>query len=165
MTVQIAVRLDDSQTPVQQGAAFQVLIFPFRPQEEGFVYALFRRQDSGYWHGVAGGGEAGESPLQTAHQEAGMGDGVEFVLGSRATMPVVAMTGEFSRGPQVLVIPEYAFGLGVENASFVCRMHSVSPFERERTQTPSHSHLTHDRLVLPPVAAIAVDPPLGGAWV
>ncbi|MGH3825090.1 MAG: NUDIX domain-containing protein [Pseudonocardiaceae bacterium] len=102
-------------------AAFQVLVFPFRPEGDGFVYALFRREDAGYWQGVAGGGEVGESPLQAARreacEEAGVGDGADFVmLDARATMPVVAVTGEFTWGPQVLVIPEYAFGVGVKNA-------------------------------------------------
>ncbi len=93
---------------------------PFRRTEAGFAYALFRREDAGYWQGVAGGGEAGESPLEAARreafEEAGVGDGAGFVvLDSRATMPVLAVTGAFTWGPEVLVIPEYAFGAGVED--------------------------------------------------
>ena len=85
---------------------------------DDFVYALLRREDAGYWQGVAGGGEAGESPLEAARreasEEAGIGGAAEFVaLDSRATMPVVAVTGEFTWGPDVLVIPEYAFGAEV----------------------------------------------------
>lgn len=100
-------------------AASQVLVFPFRREGDGFVYGLFRREDASYWQGVAGGGEAGESPLEAAHrealEEAGVGDGAEFVaLDTRATMPVIAVTGEFTWGPEVLVIQEYAFGVGVE---------------------------------------------------
>ncbi|MGH3512776.1 MAG: NUDIX domain-containing protein [Pseudonocardiaceae bacterium] len=100
-------------------AAFQVLVFPFRREGDDFVYALFRRQDAGYWQGVAGGGEAGESPLEAARreasEEAGVAAGADFVvLDARATVPVVAVTGEFTWGPEVLVIPEYAFGAGVE---------------------------------------------------
>lgn len=111
-----------SVTEIDTGrAAFQVVVFPFRREGQGFVYALFRRQDAGYWQGVAGGGEAGESPLEAARreaaEEAGVGDGAQFVvLDARATMPVVAVTGEFSWGPRVLVIPEYAFGVGVDSA-------------------------------------------------
>jgi dATP pyrophosphohydrolase len=80
---------------------------------------LFRREDAGYWQGVAGGGEVGESPWEAARreafEEAGVGDGAEFVvLDARATMPVVAVTGEFTWGPEILVIPEYAFGVGIE---------------------------------------------------
>ncbi|MGH3828631.1 MAG: NUDIX domain-containing protein [Pseudonocardiaceae bacterium] len=102
-------------------AAFQVVVFPFRREGDGFVYALLRRQDAGYWQGAAGGGEVGESPLQAARreacEEAGVGDGAVFVvLDARTTVPVVAVTGEFTWGPEVLVIPEYAFGAGVESA-------------------------------------------------
>ncbi|MGH3521378.1 MAG: NUDIX domain-containing protein, partial [Mycobacterium sp.] len=102
-------------------AAFQVLVLPFRRDGDGFVYALLRRQDAGYWQGVAGGGEAGESPFEAARreasEEAGIGDGTKFVaLDARATVPVVAVTGEFTWGPETLVIPEYAFGAGVDGA-------------------------------------------------
>jgi dATP pyrophosphohydrolase len=100
-------------------AAFQVLVFPFRRGGHGFVYALFRREDAGYWQGVAGGGEAGESPLEAARreafEEAGVGGAAGFVaLDARATLPVVAVTGEFTWGPEVLVVPEYAFGVGID---------------------------------------------------
>jgi hypothetical protein len=47
-------------------AVFRVLVFPFRRAVDGVVYALFRREDAGYWQGVAGGGEVGESPLEAA---------------------------------------------------------------------------------------------------
>ncbi len=102
-------------------AAFQVLVLPYRQTPEGFQYALFRRSDAAYWQGVAGGGEAGESPLQAARreavEEAGLAGDCEFVaLDARATIPVVYVTGEFTWGPDVLVIPEYAFGARVEES-------------------------------------------------
>lgn len=92
-------------------AEFQVLVIPFRHDGNGFVYALLRRRDAGYWQGVAGGGEVGESPLATARrevrEEAGVDGGAELVaLDARAMVPVVAVTGEFTWGPEVLVIPE-----------------------------------------------------------
>jgi dATP pyrophosphohydrolase len=101
-------------------APFQVLVFPFRRQGDEFVYALFRREDAGYWQGVAGGGDAGESPLEAARretlEEAGLGVDTEFgALDARASMPVVAVTGEFTWGPSVPVIPEYAFGAGTSS--------------------------------------------------
>jgi dihydroneopterin triphosphate diphosphatase len=108
-----------TQTEVGR-APFQVLVFPYRREGNDFVYALFRREDAGYWQGVAGGGEAGESPLEAARretmEEAGVGEDAEFVtLDACATMPVVAVTGEFTWGPDVLVIPEYTFGAAVAN--------------------------------------------------
>jgi len=99
-------------------AAFQVLVLPYR-QARDVQYALFRRSDDAHWQGVAGGGEAGESPLQAARreaaEEAGLVGDFEFVeLDARATIPVVHVTGEFTWGPDVLVIPEFTFGVGVD---------------------------------------------------
>lgn len=58
---------------------FQVLVLPFRVAEDrGREYAVFRRADDLQWQGVAGGGEAGETPLAAARrellEEAGLGD-------------------------------------------------------------------------------------------
>jgi dATP pyrophosphohydrolase len=45
-------------------------------------------------------------------EEAGLGGDCGFVaLDARATIPVVYVTGEFTWGPEGLVIPEYAFGV------------------------------------------------------
>lgn len=105
-------------------AAFQVLVLPYRRTEEGLLYALFRRSDGAYWQGVAGGGEAAESPLEAARREAteetGLaGDREFFELDSRSTIPVLHVTGEFTWGPDVLVIPEYAFGVRSDSAELV----------------------------------------------
>jgi dATP pyrophosphohydrolase len=106
-------------------AAFQVLVFPYRGEPAGdLVYALFRRADASYWQGIAGGGEEQETPLEAARreaaEEAGIPGSAEFVaLDSVATIPVVNVTGEFSWGPEVLVIPEHAFGARCEGAELV----------------------------------------------
>jgi dATP pyrophosphohydrolase len=109
---------------VGRRAAFQVLVLPVRQTEAGLLYALFRRSDGVYWQGVAGGGEAGESPLEAARreasEEAGLVGDFEFLeLDARATIPVVHVTGEFTWGPDVLVIPEFAFGVRVANAELL----------------------------------------------
>ncbi|WP_055522676.1 NUDIX domain-containing protein [Streptomyces graminilatus] len=101
---------------VEDRAPFQVLVLPYRQTEGGLLYALFRRLDGAYWQGVAGGGEAGEAPLQAARretaEEAGLAGDFEFIeLDARASIPVVSVTGEFTWGPEVLVLPEYAFGV------------------------------------------------------
>lgn len=68
-----------------------------------------------YWQGVAGGGEGDESPEEAARrelsEEAGVGRDVPLLaLDSRASVTVVAVTGGLTFGPDVLMIPEYAFG-------------------------------------------------------
>lgn len=112
-------------------AAFQILVFPYRDDGAGgFVYALFKRSDAGYWQGVAGGGEAGESPLVAARretaEEAGLPLDADFTaLDSTATIPVVNVTGDFRWGPDVLVIPEHAFGvLGAQTDLSVSSEHT-----------------------------------------
>ena len=52
-------------------APFEVLVYPYRGLPDGrFVYALFRRADAGFWQGIAGGGEDGETPLEAVRREA-----------------------------------------------------------------------------------------------
>ncbi|HEV2373033.1 MAG TPA: NUDIX domain-containing protein [Streptosporangiaceae bacterium] len=98
-------------------AAFQVLVFPYRDSgADGLEYALFRRAEGEYWQGVAGGGEGAETPLDAARREAAEEAGIprdaDFAaLDSVATIPVVNVTGDFRWGPDVLVIPEYTFGV------------------------------------------------------
>ena len=104
-------------------APFQVLVLPYRiTPDNTFHYALFRRGSStgGYWQGIAGGGENSESPLESAkretQEEAGIHPNNEFIkLDSFAMVPVVNVCG-FRWGSDVLVIPEYCFGVKVEQA-------------------------------------------------
>lgn len=105
-------------------APFQVLVLPYHRTGDDVVYALFRRADAGYWQGVAGGGENNESPLEAARrelsEETGIGTGAELLaLDSRSTIPVVNVTGDFSFGPDVLVLPEYAFGARCSSSALV----------------------------------------------
>jgi len=103
-------------------APFQVLVFPYRVMPNNKVlYAVFRRELStgAYWQGIAGGGENGESPLEAAKreafEEAGIKPHSEYIeLDSYAMIPVVNVCG-FRWGKDVLVIPEYCFGVRVED--------------------------------------------------
>ncbi|HEU4452143.1 MAG TPA: NUDIX domain-containing protein [Longimicrobium sp.] len=104
-------------------APFQVLVFPFVRAAGGVRYAVFRRADAAEecWQGIAGGGEEGESPAAAARreawEEAGIGpDRPLFALDSRCTIPVVAVAG-LLWGPEVLVIPEHAFGVELDSES------------------------------------------------
>jgi dATP pyrophosphohydrolase len=102
-------------------APFQILIFPFIKNEQGLIeYAVFRRSDGDYWQAIAGGGEEGEVPEQTAIRELQEEAGIPICnrmtrLDSKAFIPVVGITGEFTWGNDVFVIPEYTFGVEVEN--------------------------------------------------
>jgi len=104
-------------------APFQVLIFPFHHNRgKNFEYAIFRRNEStgGYWQGIAGGGEKGETVFEAAKREAWEEAGIPndsrfIVLDSVATIPVEGVVGGFLWGEEVYVIPEHCFGVEVKN--------------------------------------------------
>ena len=51
-------------------AKYQILVFPYSLAKDGYYkYALFEREDLGIWQGIAGGGENGETPLESAKRE------------------------------------------------------------------------------------------------
>ncbi len=99
-------------------APFQVLVIPYfilSPSE--ILYAVFRRlmDGRGCWQAIAGGGEDDETPEQAARREAWEEAGIEphsdyLALNCMAMIPVVNVAG-FSWGENVLVIPEYCFGV------------------------------------------------------
>jgi dATP pyrophosphohydrolase len=102
-------------------APFQVLIFPYIRDEQGLIeYAIFRRSDGDYWQAIAGGGEEGEIPEEAARreiqEEAGIPSNSNITsLDSKAFIPVVSVTGEYTWGDDVFVIPEHTFGVRVEH--------------------------------------------------
>jgi len=102
-------------------APFQVLVLPFRHKLGGQPeYAIFRRRDEGYWQFIAGGGENNEKPVETARrealEEAGIIPDSEYImLDSRNTVPVTGVTGEYTWGKDVYVIPEYTFGVKTDS--------------------------------------------------
>ncbi|MEO5929564.1 MAG: NUDIX pyrophosphatase [Candidatus Kapaibacterium sp.] len=106
-------------------APFQILAFPYRILNGLPCYALFRRNAAtgGYWQGIAGGGEDGETPEEAARresfEEAGIGIESRYIrLDAMAMIPVVHVSG-FLWGDDILVIPEYAFGVEADNDRLV----------------------------------------------
>lgn len=101
-------------------APFQVLIFPYRVLENGErMYAILRRSDNLGWQGIAGGGEANETPLFAAKresfEEAGISVDAEYVqLESTTHLPVTHVVDDYIWGEECLLIPEYSFGVKVE---------------------------------------------------
>ncbi|MFC2012003.1 NUDIX pyrophosphatase [Chloroflexota bacterium] len=102
-------------------APFQILVLPFRHGQGGYIeYAVFKRRDEEYWQFIAGGGDDGEQPIETAKreafEEAGISPDSKYItLDSCNTVPVEGVTGEFTWGKDVYVIPEYTFGVKADN--------------------------------------------------
>jgi dATP pyrophosphohydrolase len=100
-------------------APFVVLVFAYRQLGEGeFEYALLRRADSGYWQGIAGGGEDDETPLEAARRESGEEAGVPpnahvTQLDTVIPVPVTEFKDSYLWGENVYVIPQYCFGMRV----------------------------------------------------
>jgi dATP pyrophosphohydrolase len=101
-------------------APFQVLILPYRKLHDlEFEYAIFRRADEGYWHGIAGGGENDETALEAAKretlEEAGLPEDSTFLkLDTVFSVPVTIYKESHIWGEDLYVIPCYCFGVLVE---------------------------------------------------
>ena len=95
-------------------APYQVLVIPFRKQNNEFEYAIFKRTDFKFWQFIAGGGEDGESIVETVYRE--LSEEIAFDeicplihLDSLCTIPRSFFT-ESSHWPESLyVVPEHCF--------------------------------------------------------
>ena len=102
-------------------APFQVLIYHYRGiREERFEYAVFRRADEGFWQGISGGGEDGESPLEAARreafEEAGLAPDRDFLqLDTVDSIPVTFYKDSDLWGDDVYVVPQYCFGVRADD--------------------------------------------------
>ena len=99
-------------------APFQVLVHPCRHDGEQWLFAVFHRTDSDVWQGIAGGGEAYETPAQAAAREAAEEAGI--VVGT----PLIPLDTTASIradcfptadwGDDVYVIREHSYGTIVD---------------------------------------------------
>lgn len=111
----------DQGAPTRGRLPFQVLVVPFMRTPDAIQYAVFRRADAGYWQFIAGGGQDDETAAEAAGreswEEAGIPPDSPLVpLQSTASIHVTEIVGDFLWGPEVLVIPEHAFGVEVHSS-------------------------------------------------
>jgi dATP pyrophosphohydrolase len=100
-------------------APFQVLVFPYRVTLDCTVeVAVFQRANGGYWQGIAGGGDEGETPEQAARREAFEEAGIEGAEGWLALKPVLSVPVNVIRPVErrhwprwLSVIPCYPFAV------------------------------------------------------
>ena len=85
------------------------------------MYGVFLRKDLKIWQFIAGGGEdydksIYEAARREAYEEAGISENAKYIkLTSRTTIPVVNVTGKFTWGKDIFVVPEYSFGVDAQN--------------------------------------------------
>ena len=102
-------------------APFQVLVYPYRKvSDDEFEYALLKRSDQGFWQAITGGGEDSETPLEAArretYEETGIFPDSPFLqLDTVEPVPVTAFKDSYLWGEDVYVVPQYCFGVLVED--------------------------------------------------
>jgi dihydroneopterin triphosphate diphosphatase len=100
---------------------FQIIVIPYRIDFSGRrQYLVFQRSDDAVWQWIAGGGESGEQPEQTARREAYEeaalpADARMIRLDSTASIPAIHFPDRHLWGANVYVIPEHSFGVEVVN--------------------------------------------------
>ncbi len=98
-------------------APFQVFVYLHRMSKENELeFALFRRSDAGYWQGIAGGGEDGESPIEAARREAFEEANIPtnsmfHRLDTNVCLPVIAFESYKDWDNNLFVIPQYYFAV------------------------------------------------------
>ena len=107
-------------------APIQVLVILYKKEKEEILYCVGLRSSKNIWQFVAGGAEDKETPIEATVRELREETGINIkeedliVLDSKATIPVVNVTGTYTWGKDVFVIPEYAFA--VEATSFQIKL-------------------------------------------
>lgn len=107
-------------------APLQVLVILYKKEKDEILYGIGLRSTRNIWQFVAGGAEDKETPIEAAIRELSEETGINIkeedliVLDSKTTIPVVNVTGTYTWGKDVFVIPEYAFA--VDATSFQIKL-------------------------------------------
>ena len=100
-------------------AKYNVLVIQYIVQDKMIKYAVFNRSDMQVWQFIAGGGEDGETPLQSAKREAYEEAGILFDNKYYSLETCCSISTECFKvhrsiwGEECLVIPEYTFAVNV----------------------------------------------------
>lgn len=103
-------------------APYQVLVFPYYKVEKEIEYAIFNRSDADYdyWQGIAGGGEDGETIIESAKREAWEEGGIPkdslyMRLDTINPIPAEEFADSIYWGENVYVINENCYGVEIIN--------------------------------------------------
>ena len=106
-------------------APYQTLIILYKEEKNNFLYGIFYRKKENFWQFISGGGEDGEQKEDTAIRELEEETKTKIKkeklkkLDSISVIPVVNITGEFTWGEKVFVIPEYTFAVNAKNEEII----------------------------------------------
>ena len=96
-------------------AKYQVLIIPFRKEKDNVKFGIFKREDMNIYQAISGGGEDGETILETAkrefYEETGLKKEKFIKLDSICTIPAYIFKAKADWEDKTYVVPEYAFGI------------------------------------------------------
>ena len=99
-------------------ASYQVLIIPYRRESNTIKYGIFKRSDWHVYQPISGGGEEGETILETAKreffEETGLKKEKFTKLDSISCIPANNFSHVANWGPKTYVVKEYTFGLELE---------------------------------------------------
>lgn len=101
-------------------AQYQVLVFPYHINDKGIEYAIFHRSDYDCWQAISGGGEEGETILESArreaYEEAGISINSDYIkLDTVNSIPAEEFSAHIYWGGNVYVIPENCFGVEIKD--------------------------------------------------
>jgi len=101
-------------------APFQVLVLPYRHEASSLEVAVFHRADANVWQFISGGGDMGETIEEAARREANEEGGIPPTanyqrLDTTTTIPACCFAAWPTWDPDLLVVPEHAFGVEVES--------------------------------------------------
>lgn len=101
-------------------APYQILTILYKRENNRILYSIFYRNSHPIWQFISGGGENNEDPFETVIRE--INEETSLVvekrnieqLDSKTTIPVLNITGEYTWGPNVYVVPEYSYAIEIK---------------------------------------------------
>ena len=101
-------------------APYQILTILYKRENNRILYGIFYRNSHPIWQFISGGGENNEKPLETVIRE--IKEETSLIvekrkieqLDSKTTIPVLNITGEYTWGPNVYVVPEYSYAIEIK---------------------------------------------------
>ena len=106
-------------------AKYQVLVIPYIIMESKVEYAVFQRSDMQVWQFISGGGEDGETALQSAKREANEEAGIPYCSTYSSLETCCSISTECFKsrqsiwGEDCLIIPEYTFGVEMKTDKII----------------------------------------------